>query len=508
MRRIIVYTSLASLLAAPVYAATAKRIDPFIKKAIQDSAQVEPEENEELIADPILPELDELSESASEEPQSLDAEDAFVAENDQESMPPLPELETEMYADGYEESSFETALDQEPIVIDEYEEQEQERGPVVLGYKLGSFKILPSLTLQGTYDDNIQASSTSETDDFFTTVQPTIEVKLEDSVHEMGATASYKGSFYNDNDDENTHDYHLKTDGKIKISEKAYMPFELGFIIDHEKREDDLTRQLPKEKTRTKDFVLGSGITYKTGKVEAGILGRYFRERFDDGVTPAGAQVIRRDADRATWEGTVKISYDYDETKTGYVSGTLANREYKRRNFESGGFNGAFRDGDFYELRAGLLASYDSFVTGDLSIAYKEWDHDDLSLSDVDDVIYRANIDVNFSEDTILGIDWNKDFYEDDEVINTIKMTDVRVALDHRFKEKFTVGTAVTYLERKFEQTDREDDTYGISLYGAYDINERFTFGLGYTADSRDSSGGSAFEYDRQQIMARITGRL
>lgn len=507
MRRFLLVTSAlsltcisaASVLPVSVQAAGTKRVDPFLRKAIEETA------------------VTGTAEEAKAMPQDFMSPPAQNAPNkllkDLTPMPPADLADVEEDLAQMEAKEFEGFVPSPPRDLDlpapESHMVEKDVIRDMKGYKFGSFRFLPSFTAELRHDDNIQAVPTGEKDDFITEIRPLIRAELEDSPHEVAFETGYRGNFYLDHDGENTHDFHILTEGRFETAKNVHLPFKVALIRDHEDREDDLTQQLPTDKIRNSNVVLGGGVEVfdKTGKMGIALLGRYLRERFDDESDASGVNVIRSDADRDTWEGEARLSYNLTDEKQAYFSGIVGNREYERRNYEGGGFNGAFRDGDFYEFRLGFVSENEGFVTGEINFGYKDWDHDSTVLGDSDDFVFHADLDMNISPETTISLLYDRDFFEDDEVIQTARITEGRLALDHKFTDKITAGIAGTYEELMFDFSPREDDTYGLGIYADYMINDKFSAGLEYRVESADSTG-TAFEYDKQVITARVKGDL
>lgn len=512
MQRLLLVTTALSLAFAcgvslsplSVEAAGAKRTDPFLKKAIEDTAAPGIESGARPVPDGSGTSL------AQDNPDKL--------LEDLTPMPPddLADVEEDLARmQAEEQESKEESRDYQPAPprdLPPPESHEADNGSAPeedRGYKFGSFRLLPSIAANLRHDDNIKAAPTGEQDDMITEIRPLLLARLEGSDHEMEIEAGYRGNFYLDHDDENTHDFHVGTKGRMQTADNVSLPFEAAFIYDHEAREDDLTQQLPVDKTLQKTVKLGGGVevTDKRNKMGVALLGRYLRERFDDGTDAAGGAVIRSDADRATWEAETKLFYNLAVDKQFYGSALLGVREYENRDYQGGSFSGERRDGDFYEFRLGFVTERDGFLKGDFNIGYKEWNHDSTVIGTADDFIFHADLEMAFSPETTMSLVWDRDFTEDDEIIQTARITEARIALDHQFTDVWTAGAAGTYEELKFSGSDREDDTYGFSLYSDYVINDRYSAGLEYRVESRDSAG-SVFEYDKQIIMARVKGEL
>lgn len=511
MRRFLLVTSALALAFAggvsvsplSVEAAGAKRVDPFLKKAIEESAgsQAKPVPDS-LASKPAQDTPNKLLEDLTPMPP----DDLADVEED------LARLEENQAEEPEEEQAYVPSPPQdlpEPEAQTAKAPESGGAGDSDKGYKFGSFRLLPSVSANLRHDDNIRAVPMGEQDDMITEIRPLLLARLEGSDHDVEIEAGYRGNFYLDHDGENTHDFHIGTRGHVQTAENVRLPFEAGFIYDHEAREDDLTQQLPTDKTRNKSVILGGGVevTDKRNKMGVALLGRYLRERFGDGADASGNEVIRSDADRATWEAETKLFYNLAVDKQFYGTATFGAREYERRNYQSGSFSGESRDGDFYELRLGFVTERDGFLKGNFNIGYKEWAHDSTVIGTADDFIFHIDTKIMFSPETTMSLVWDRDFTEDDELIHTARITDARIALGHQFTDAWSAGAAGTYEELKFIGSDREDDTYGLSFYSDYMINDRYSAGLEYRIESKDSAG-SVFEYDKQVIMARVKGEL
>jgi hypothetical protein len=484
------------LLSSSAFAAGTKKVDPLLEKAILDSADIK--------SDTIL------------EPQMIESDETetviYEIDNTEDYSADYEVIESEEYELADEGADFVDDTVPPELYIEEntqINESGADSERKQLGFKAGMFRLMPKLVLEEQYNDNILASPSMENDDFITVFKPSVLFELQNSRHEFAFDAGYHGEFYAEEDNENIDAWHVRTKGYLEAKHNLILPYHASFSVTHENREDDLTRQLPNERTRQKEWRMLSGFEWKPGKPSLALIGTYTRERFDDGTARDGSGVvIRRDADRATWEGMARLNYELNEDKLFYAQGVLANREYKRRNYQSGAFTGPFRDSDWYELRAGMATRMKKLKT-DIGVGYKKWDYDDqANLNSKDDMTIHADLAWHAGERTTINFAWHRDLYEDDEVVNLIRRTDAEVGLDYDLTARANISLSGSYLEQKFEASAREDDTYGLHLKAQYEINPHLTAAIKYTVDSRDSSSGSAFEYDRQVVMARVEGDL
>lgn len=426
--------------------------DPILKKAIEDSAKIEP--------------------------MPLEEEDALLIQEPEPA--PVEEVVAEPMA--------------EPV----------DDGP---GYKVGMFRFLPALGLQSGFDSNIYTTNTDEESGYFMQVLPSLEIDLEDSDHDLTLSASYDYKEFIDEPQEDRRNYSVALDGRARLNDMIAFPVHASWTESHEEREDDLLLQIPDEPIGYEVLRLGGGVEVKPGRLGLKALADYTDTSYDDGTARAGgASIIRSDADHDIIAGIGEISFDVTDSITPYIAGRYAERDYDRNNFQSGSFSGPNRSSDEWNAVIGTRFTFKSLKT-DIFVGYTDFDYDDDAISDVTDIIAGLDLSWDLTQTMNLGIGFNRYVFEDDEVVTPIIRTRLDAQLTELYQENWLVSFGGGYELYDFESSSREDDVFDIGVGVDYLINDRISIGGMYEYQDRESDI-TGLDFDRHIAMVRINGKL
>lgn len=101
-----------------------------------------------------------------------------------------------------------------------------------LGVKMGAFYLYPQIEMNGGYDSNVfaQSSSLGTTGSLYTTVSPTFELRSNWSNHQLRLVAGAGAGFYASAPTQNYVNFNLLADGKLDIDYDFYATGSFGVI--------------------------------------------------------------------------------------------------------------------------------------------------------------------------------------------------------------------------------------------------------------------------------------
>lgn len=450
------------------HAAGTAQVDRMLQQAIEDTATLTPP--------PPPPPIVETTEA---EPVQI-AEPAIV-----EYEEPAPVIEIEEPA-----APIETA--------------EPQGKP--LGFVLGNMLWLPTLTVEQHYNDNILAAPNNETGDLITVINPAVRAEIIDSEHGLAIDLAYEARQFWEETDENEQNFLAGIKGHIQ-GETLRVPYQVRYSVDHEDRRDDLTRQLPDNPIETGEILAETGVQLDKGPFGFLVMGRFLQEKFDDGTTPAGALVVRHDADRESWVGEGQVSYAMAPSYKFSLGALYGTREYELQNYQGGGFNGAYRDSKYTAGWAGLNVDFEGILYGDLKLGYENRDYDSNTIEDLGNILANAELGWNFTNTSSLIFGFDRGHFEDDEVIDPILRTRTSLTYQQKLWDKVVVGMGGEWEQLDFEGSGREDETILVRALIDYLLSNNITLGGEYNFSTRDSSA-TGFDYDRNVWLLRLTSRI
>lgn len=382
------------------------------------------------------------------------------------------------------------------------------------GIRVGKTKLLPSLTVQALYDDNIylgngtNATTELEESDLITHLLPALGLNY--TLPERGAlTVGYDGDFayYRDND-ENDWQTHK---GILNFNYQA--PGGLVFDVDNIYTDaEDPFGGLEQYRIGLKTERWNNDLKTKAGygfKNRFQILAYYNRYKQD--------YELERD-----------YTQDYDENefgvgfqmrllpKTGgFVQYHVGERDYITHPVGTGVTESNDSDFNWHRINAGLTWDPGAKLSGELNLGYQWEDYEnltDVSGNRYDDkgtwiaatfVTYKVNPTTAFALSITralreAGADTNE-YFED---------TGIGINLQQVILTKYTLTAGVAYSINDYNlplSQPREDDNYNAKIGLGYRIRDWLSASIGYNYKKKDSNY-SENDYSDNQFMISLRG--
>ena len=175
------------------------------------------------------------------------------------------------------------------------------------GYHAAGFRIRPSVSVTGKFDDNIFATDSDEESDFITVISPRLNVDSTWDKHSLRFKVGADVGRYGDFDAENYDDFWLTADGKYNLTATTDIFGGLGYGSEHEGRDSPdavLGGLYPTTYESRNGYVgiktLQNSTTYRIGLT-------YEDLDFDDVLDAAGGSIINDDRDRFMENITVNV---------------------------------------------------------------------------------------------------------------------------------------------------------------------------------------------------------
>ncbi len=373
-----------------------------------------------------------------------------------------------------------------------------------VGIRSGGFLIFPEASIGESYNDNIFATPTNETDDFITTLAADVAVVSTWSRHALNLRGGLSQDFFADNSDEDRLDWNVGGDGRVDVTTSTALSGSLNYAQLHENRGDPNAPTSASGPVEYKLFTASADFSQRFNRVAVSLGGDYADFNYDDVTSVLGATIDQDKRDREEYAERLRFSYLVSPDTNVYLEGQLDQRKYDQQP-PAVALN---RDSDGWQVVAGSEFRLTNLAQGGLYVGYQEREYDDATLSDTDGIVYGANIDwfvtplttVVFSakssvEETTVG---TASGYDEDRF---------GVSIDHELMRNVIVSGGASYTQDDFNDTPRQDDILGAHAGVKYLLNHNFDIGLGYTYTDRDSNA-TGFDYTRNVVGLTLTGKL
>lgn len=369
------------------------------------------------------------------------------------------------------------------------------------------FEIYPLLETSQRHESNIFATEGSEESDFVTVVNPSLFLSKRLGRHNFSYLIEGDAKKYWNNSDEDNLNFNTKLSGVIEMRREVRFPFEVGYRIGHEKRSQNFSTNFATEPIQFKTFNSALGVSYDPNRIGLSLVARNTQIRFDDGVNNIGQTVIRSDSDRDINELEARVSYDLAPNHKPFVSLTYTDTDYKRADFQAGGFTGPERDSKSIGALAGWELVYKGLVEGYLGLGYAERDYESDQIEDVKSARVAGNIAWNVSKKATLSLGLRRQISEDNEILSGIVLSQARLSLDYEFLHNLFFEAFADKALADFRESSREDDIFSLGTGIRYTLNPKYSFSGHYDYQTRDSNA-PGLDFNNHKFMVRFNARL
>lgn len=372
------------------------------------------------------------------------------------------------------------------------------------GIRAGGFMVYPSVSLTGSYDDNIYATPTNETDDFITTLAANLAVNSTWSRHALNLNARVSQDFYADNSDEDRLNWQVGGDGQIDVTSQTALTGSLAYAQLHEDRGDPSSPAAADEPIEYNLFTGSAAISQDFARMTATLGGEYRNYDYDDGSTAAGVNIDQDFRDRDEYIERLRLAYNLSPDTNVYVEGQMDQREYDQQP-PAVAFT---RDSEGWQVVVGSEFRLTNLAQGGAYIGYQEREYDAAGFADTDGIAYGANVD--WFVTPLTTVTFRADQSVEETTVGGASGYDRQVFgidVDHELMRNVILSGGASYGNNDFNQSVREDDLIGAHAGISYLLNRNFDIGLRYTFEDRDSNIATA-DYTRNVVGLTLTGKL
>jgi hypothetical protein len=382
-------------------------------------------------------------------------------------------------------------------VLDVTQKPRPESDPI--GVSVGSFILFPEVTVRETFDSNIFAVTTGETDDFITNIKPSLTLDSNWNNHALSITADANLGIYGDNSAEDYANYGIVGDGLIDVRRNFNVFFGSTFQHLHEDRGSP-NAAVSTEPTEYDRHGAHAGFDYKPNRF--GVIGQVglFDLDYDNTFTSAGVVNNNADRDRQVTEGSLQLSYDFSPGYTGFVRGVFNEREYDTIPDDAG----VNRNSDGYNVNGGVEFEITGTVIGEAFVGYFEQDYEAATLSNNSGVNFGGRALWSVSELTSVHGTLTRNVHETTTVgASSYLSTSLAIGVDHELMRNLLIGASAGLTNNDYDGISRDDDVVRLGAYGKYFITRNFFAGVDAQYIDRDSDVAGV-SYDRYKIGASI----
>lgn len=366
---------------------------------------------------------------------------------------------------------------------------------------VGGFEVLPNITIQQEYNDNIFATEENTQSDFITVIKPSIAVHKKYRRHQFLATADVEMRRYWDIPDENVENYKLGVSANLEAKQNINIPLSLTYEDKNLARQAQSRRSvadLTKEPLTVKSIEAEAGIIYKPNRFSLALIGQYKETDFKDGVLRNGNIIDRDQGDVEVLSSTIRASYDMRTNWTPYFEATFSNEDYTNESVNTA----ASRDNSLFRLLAGTSFNYKGIVYGFLGWGVDNRRYRSEQVSDATALSLDSKISWELSPKSKFTFEISRETKEDNVIIAGLTQTASGLEYQHELRENTFLRLMGIYNVEDFDDSLRADTTIETGLGIHHIISPRLQIGTDYQYVTRDSTI-SGLNMDNNILMLR-----
>jgi len=286
----------------------------------------------------------------------------------------------------------------------------------------GSFLLWPNLILEQVYNDNVLATGSDAQGDFATFLKPELIFKKDFGRHQLIGALNAEMQQYYDETSENIENYSVKLEADIEAKQGINIPIKFSYRDGHLSRIDqtrESANDIPNSPLGNQNLQIESGVVIKPNRFSLTLLGNYMQGRLENGELNNGTALIRENRNVNRTTGTARLGYDYSETFTPFIEYNYAEEDYIDE------------------------------ITGAVSRNNN----------------YNA---FNPTEKTQYGFQFSRDRIEDNVIIAGVKRDFAKLNLTHEITRNFFGRAGLSYENKDFEESTREDTLYTLEIGTEY----------------------------------------
>ena len=370
-----------------------------------------------------------------------------------------------------------------------------------IGVKVGGFTLYPKVTVDGTYDDNIFATTTGQASDFIFTEVPELDFQSNWARNAVGGYVKLQADQYVNNTTEDAVQYAAGLNGKYQLGEQFFT----GGV-------DFSNNVLPRSASNNVAFTVHRipyDYTSLYGQYAATFTRVRFTLRFDfddfaysNGLTPAGTTVVFQDQNHVAETVTGKAEMAISPDAAVYVTAAWNNQSYEL-NPPAVPFT---RNSDGYDIEAGGNFDITHLVRGEVQLGYLDEQYASPLFRPISGLSGKVQLQWFPTELTTVTLVGSRSV-QPAGVPNSAGFltTNGSLQVDHELLRNLILSANGWIGYDQYNGIDRKDQRDGAKLSAHWLVTRHFGLTFAYAYSGQTSSGtasGPAFHDNQVTISA------
>jgi hypothetical protein len=368
-----------------------------------------------------------------------------------------------------------------------------------IGFRLGSFLAVPSLSLLGGYDTNLYNREVPKVADAFASIRPRVAVTSTWSQHRLAVIADANVQRFADRTSENSEQFGISAAGQLDVRRDFRISTQTIAARRIEPRGSSGDVFIGQEPVSYDELTGATAAAKDFGRLQTRLGMRASRFSYND---------VRLDG--------VRTSLAFRDYRVAAVNGGIgyqvgpalqvtldanANRSYFPNRA-----TGPSRDSNGYSVLGGFAFAPSRLLVAEASIGYLRQSYENPLFPDIGGLAYDARLAWNPTPLISLTAQAARDIQRGPTIgVAGITQDNVQVGADYELLRNLILGAGVDYTRWDFNGIDRVDHRLAGRLSARYLMNRTLSFTLTMNARRQRSAGNMGRDYDGAGVLAGMT---
>lgn len=350
-----------------------------------------------------------------------------------------------------------------------------------LGINGNGFVYYPSVSLTGTYNDNIYYTDASKKSDFIINLAPALTARSNWNRNALGFNARVAQNQYTSHNDESFTDVAIGADGRIDTVGLSNLYGSVGYQNTAESRGEPSNTSVAKKPIKYDLTGAKLGYIYEANRLRGTVGVDYKDYNYHDATSIAGANIDEDFRDRKETSYTIKGEYAVSPAMSVFASVVPNQIKFdSAKNSDSKGYN----------VNVGTSFDVSSLARGEIAVGSYHQNFDNSAYKDQNGVNVEGSLEwfptqmttISFGASNKLGV-------SPLPTSPSYKVTNLSASLDHELYKNLILSTGIAYNQNDYNEIDRNDKITNYNIGAKYNLNRKAALVTSYNYSKLDSSG-------------------
>lgn len=374
-----------------------------------------------------------------------------------------------------------------------------------VGARIGSFRLNPSIRVEGDYNSNVLALEDNEIDDLVLALRAELDIESLWQRHRLKADAYVRQTVHAELTTEDVFEAGARIQGDYDFSRETFLRAEVTADFLAEDRTAITNVSQAREPTRLRRFGANATLGHDFGDLQLTFDAQIIGLDFDDAVAADGTPIEQDFRDSLYSRGALSLAYDVSPRVALVVRGQVDRLNYTNAD---PGPNELDRDSTGYAVEGGVRLQLTNLLFGEVRVGYLERQSDDPLLPNASGLSFGANLQWDVTPLTTLRLFADRQVEESGSLFNSGNIrSQARLSVEHELLRNVILDGELELARiDSVGQFNEQADQYRVRAGVTWLVNRRLRiFGRVSRFDRAGSEGFFRdFNANRVSIGARL----